>query len=125
MLEKDGLVGSCSSEIQFSPRLWVSGSTVEKIRQQPDEAQRLVRSTLPGIQYAKTSSGKREANIKWVDMDQTLAESSYDMAVTSWSNTGTANSQKIKIAMEEIRMEQKLKPCPDAARAFDWSFAPK
>jgi len=41
-------------------------------------------------------------------MDQTLAESSYDMAVTSWSNTGTANSQEIQIAMEKIRIEQKL-----------------
>ena len=42
-------------------------------------------------------------------MDQTLAESSYDMAaVTSRSNTGTANSQEIQIAMEKIRIEQKL-----------------
>jgi hypothetical protein len=58
-------------------------------------------------------------------MDQTLAESSYDMAVTSWSNTGTANSQEIQIAMVKIRIEQKPQCCPDAARAFDWSFAPQ
>ena len=41
-------------------------------------------------------------------MYQTLAESSYDTAVTSRSNTGTANSEEIQIAMEKIRFEQKL-----------------
>ena len=38
----------------------------------------------------------------------TSHESSYDMAVTSRSNTGTANSHEIQIAMEKIRIEQKL-----------------
>jgi len=55
-----------------------------------------------------TTGPRCEAIIKWADMDQTLAESSYDMAVTSRSNTGTANSQEIQIAMEKIRIEQKL-----------------
>ena len=45
-------------------------------------------------------------------MDQTLAESSYDMAVTSRSNTGTANSQEIQIVMEKFRIEQKLTMLP-------------
>lgn len=102
------------------------GTTLEKIRKHTDEVQRLVRATLRGIQYAK--SNKREsvrAIMKWADLDQALAEGSYDMAVTTSSNTGAANSQRIQIAMEEIKMEEKLKTLPDAARAFDWSFAQK
>ena len=63
---------------------------------------------IEGIQYAKATRGNREANVKWADMDQTLAESSYDTAMTSRSNTGTANSHEIQIAMEKIRIEQKL-----------------
>ena len=42
------------------------------------------------------------------------------MAVTSWSNTGAANPQGVQLAMEEIKMEQKLDALPDPSRAFDW-----
>jgi len=42
--------------------------------------------------------------------------------VTSWSNTGAANPQGVQIAMEEIKIEQKLETLPDSAKAFDWSF---
>jgi hypothetical protein len=57
-------VGSCSSAISFLRRLWVSGTTVEKIRQQPDEVQRLVRATLREFSMPKATRGKREAIIK-------------------------------------------------------------
>jgi ABC-type nitrate/sulfonate/bicarbonate transport system substrate-binding protein len=99
------------------------GTTLEKIRKQPDEVQRLVRATLRGIHYAR--SNKQEsvrAIMKWTDMDQSFAEGSYEMAVTSWSNTGAANPQGVQIAMEEIKIEQKLETLPDSAKAFDWSF---
>jgi NitT/TauT family transport system substrate-binding protein len=99
------------------------GTTLEKIRKQPDEVQRMVRATLRGIHYAR--SNKQEsvsAIMKWTDMDQPLAEGSYDMAVSGWSNSGAANPQGVQIAMEEIKIEQKLETVPDASRAFDWSF---
>ena len=60
--------------------------------------------------------------MKWSDMDQELAEGSYDMAVSSWSNTGAASPQGIQIALEEIRTEFKLDAAPDPAKAFDWTF---
>ena len=44
------------------------------------------------------------------------------MAATRWSNSGAANPQGIQLAMEEIKMEQKLDTLPDSAKAFDWSF---
>ena len=99
------------------------GTTLEKIRKQPDEVQQLVRATLRGIQYAKTNKQESvRAIMKWADMDQAFAEGSYEMAVTSWSNTGAANPQGVQIAMEEIKIEQKLETLPDSAKAFDWSF---
>ena len=99
------------------------GTTLEKIRKQPDEVQQLVRATLRGIQYAKTNKQESvRAIMKWADMDQSFAEGSYEMAVTSWSNTGAANPQGVQIAMEEIKIEQKLETPPDPSRAFDWSF---
>jgi len=99
------------------------GTTLEKIRKQPDEVQQLVRATLRGIQYAKTNKQESvRAIMKWADMDQSFAEGSYEMAVTSWSNTGAANPQGVQIAMEEIKIEQKLETLPDPSRAFDWSF---
>ncbi len=60
--------------------------------------------------------------MKWADMDQPLAEGSFDMAVTSWSNSGAANPRGVQLAMEEIKMEQKLDTLPDPSRAFDWRF---
>ena len=99
------------------------GTTVEKIRKQPDEMRRLIRATLRGIQYAKNNKQESvEAIIKWADMDQALAEGSYDMAVKGWSDSGAANPLRTQIAMEEIKMEQHLKTLPDSAAAFDWSF---
>ena len=99
------------------------GTTLERIRKHPDEIQRLVRATLRGIQYAKSNRQESvRAIMKWADMDQTFAEGSYDMAVNSWSDTGAAHPQGVQIAMEEIKMEQKLDALPDPAKAFDWSF---
>jgi hypothetical protein len=46
-------------------------------------------------------------------------------AVSSWSNTGAENPQGIQMAMEEIRMEQKLEAFPDPGKAFDWTFVHK
>lgn len=99
------------------------GTRLEKIQKQADEIRRLVRATLRGIQYAKSNRQESvRAIMKWADMDQGLAEGSYDMAVSGWSSTGAANPQGIEIAMEEIRVEMKLEAPPDPARAFDWSF---
>ena len=63
--------------------------------------------------------------MKWTEMDQGLAEGSYEMASSSWSATGVASPQGIQIAMEEIRAELKLEAAPDPSRAFDWSFVQK
>ena len=99
------------------------GTRLEKIQKQPDEVQRLVRATLRGIQFAKANKQETIRSImKWTDMDQGLAEGSYEMAAASWSNTGAASAQGIQIAMEEIRAELKLEAPPDPSRAFDWSF---
>ena len=99
------------------------GTRLEKIQKQPDEIQRLVRATLRGIQFAKSNKQDAVRSImKWSDMDQELAEGSYDMAVSSWSNTGAASPQGIQIALEEIRAELKLDTAPDPARAFDLTF---
>jgi NitT/TauT family transport system substrate-binding protein len=99
------------------------GTRVEKIHKTPDEIQRLVRATLRGIHYAKNNKAESVRSImKWADMEQPLAEGSYDMAVASWSSTGAASTQGIQIAMEEIQTEQKLNVTPDPGRAFDWTF---
>ena len=102
------------------------GTRVEKIQKQSDEVQRLVRATLRGIQYAKSNKPDTVRSImKWTDLDQPLAEGSYDMAVSSWSSSGAASAQGLQIAMEEIRAELKLDTAPEAAKAFDWSFVQK
>jgi len=99
------------------------GTRLEKIHKQPDEVQRLVRATLRGIQFAKSNKQESVRSImKWTDMDQGLAEGSYEMAAASWSNSGAASLQGIQIAMEEIRAELKLEAPPDPSRAFEWSF---
>jgi len=102
------------------------GTKVEKIQKQPDEVRRLVRATLRGVQSAKANRQEAIRSImKWSDMDQVLAEGSYEMAVSGWSNTGVASAQGLQLAMEEIRAEFKLDSVPDPAKAFDWSFVQK
>jgi len=83
----------------------------------------LVRATLRGIQLAKSNRQEAVRSImKWAEMDQALAEGSYEMAASSWSTTGVASRQGIQVAMEEIRAEFKLDAAPEPSRAFDWSF---
>lgn len=102
------------------------GTRIEKIQKQADEVQRLVRATLRGIQFAKSNRAETIRSImKWAEMDQTMAEGSYEMAVSSWSTTGVASAQGLQIAMEEIRAEMKLDPAPEPSQAFDWSFVRK
>lgn len=102
------------------------GTRLERIQRQPDEVQRLVRATLRGILYAKNNRPDTVRSImKWTDMDQGLAEGSYEMAASSWSATGAASAQGLQIAMEEIRAELKLEAPPDPAKAFEWSFVQK
>jgi ABC-type nitrate/sulfonate/bicarbonate transport system substrate-binding protein len=102
------------------------GTRVEKIQKQPDEIQRLIRATLRGIQFAKSNKQESVRSIvKWTEMDPALAEGSYELAASSWSNTGAANAQGIQLAMEEIKAEMKLDALPDGNRAFDWSFVPR
>jgi ABC-type nitrate/sulfonate/bicarbonate transport system substrate-binding protein len=99
------------------------GTRVDKIQKQPDEIQRLVKATLRGIQLAKTNRQETVRSImKWTDMDQGLAEGSYEMASSGWSANGVASAQGLQIAMEEIRVELKLDAAPDPAKAFDWTF---
>jgi hypothetical protein len=63
--------------------------------------------------------------MKWAAMDQSLADGSYDMAVSGWSSNGVASPQGLRIAMEEIRAELKLDAPPDPAKAFDFRFVQK
>ncbi|MGH7871332.1 MAG: ABC transporter substrate-binding protein, partial [Candidatus Binatia bacterium] len=65
------------------------GTKLERIQKQPDEIQRLVRATLRGIRYAKDNKADTiRSMMKWSEMDQELAEGSYEMAARSWSATG-------------------------------------
>ena len=102
------------------------GAGLEKIQKQPDEIQRLVRATLRGIHFAKTNKRESVRSImKWAALDQSLADGSYEMAVSSWSSNGVASSQGLQIAMDEIRAELKLDAPPDPAKAFDFRFVQK
>jgi ABC-type nitrate/sulfonate/bicarbonate transport system substrate-binding protein len=102
------------------------GTRLEKIHKQPDEIQRLVRATLRGIQLAKSNRQEAVRSImKWAEMDQVLAEGSYEMAASGWSTTGAASSQGVHIAVQEIRAEFKLETTPEPSKAFDWRFVQK
>lgn len=102
------------------------GTRLEKIEKQPEEIQRLVRATLRGINFAKANKQESVRSImKWTEMDQSLADGSYEMAVSSWSSNGVASAQGLQIAMEEIRAELKFDAAPDLARAFDFRFVQK
>jgi len=59
------------------------------------------------------------------EMDQPLADGSYDMAASNWSNSGAASPQSIQVALDEIKTEQKLDVSPDPSKAFEWSFVQK
>ncbi len=102
------------------------GTKLDRIQKQPLEIQRLVRATLRGIHFAKKNRQDSVRSImKWVGLDQALAEGSYDMAVSGWSSNGVADPKGLQIVMEEIRSELKLESAPDPARAFDFTFVQK
>jgi NitT/TauT family transport system substrate-binding protein len=102
------------------------GTTLDRIQRRPQEVQALIKATLRGIQYAKAHKEESVRLImKWVSMDNALAEGSYDMAVGSWSDSGKPEANSVQSVMDEIKTELKLDAAPDPARAFDWSFVKK
>ena len=102
------------------------GTRLDRTQKQPQEIRSMVRATLRGIHFAKNNRQESVRSImKWVGLDQGLAEGSYDMAVSGWSSTGAASPQGVQLVMEEIRAELKLKIEPDPARAFDFAFVQK
>ena len=99
------------------------GTTLERIRKKADEVRRMVRATLRGIQYAKSRSDESVRLItKWMDINASLAEASYGMAVKTWSDSGAAGPEGVQVAIEEAKRELKLDSLPDASQAFDWTF---
>jgi hypothetical protein len=81
-----------------------------------------VLATLRGIHHARSNRQENIRVMKWTDMDQGLAEGSYEMTASSWSVTGSASGEGLQVAMEEIRAEFRLDTAPDPASAFDFSF---
>lgn len=102
------------------------GTRLDRTQKQPQEIRSMVRATLRGIHFAKNNRQESvRSTMKWVGLEQGLAEGSYDMAVSGWSSTGAASPQGVQLVMEEIRAELKLKIEPDPARAFDFAFVQK
>jgi len=99
------------------------GTSLDRIRKNPDEIRRLIRATLRGIQYAKANRQEVVRIIaRWTESDAAVAEGSYEMAVQTWSSTGAPNPQALSVAMEEVKADLKLERAPHPNEAFEWGF---
>jgi hypothetical protein len=76
---------------------------------------------LQGIHLAKSDKQETIRSImKWTDMNEALAEGSYEMAARV-NPPIVCPPRCLQIAMEEIRSERRLEVTPDPAAAFDFT----
>jgi ABC-type nitrate/sulfonate/bicarbonate transport system substrate-binding protein len=102
------------------------GATLDRIQKYQNENHRLVSATLRGIEYAKKHRQESASLIsKWVGMEYSLAEGSFDMVAKTWLDRGVPTAEGLNSLMEDLKSELKLESLPTPSQVFDWRYVQK
>lgn len=99
------------------------GTTAQKIRDNPDEVDRVTRATLKGLEFVKRNRDETIAAIVRIfKLDRSLAGRVYDSVRDVWDDDGIASDgavmRDINLARERLKITKEIK-ISDVA---DWSF---
>jgi NitT/TauT family transport system substrate-binding protein len=86
------------------------GATTKKLKENPDQAKRVVRALNESLQFIRANR-KETIDIfaRWLRIDPSIAPDTYDVAVRVLSADGTASDQAIVASIEEAKDAGKIK----------------
>jgi ABC-type nitrate/sulfonate/bicarbonate transport systems, periplasmic components len=86
------------------------GATLKKLKENPDQAKRVVRALNESLQFIRANR-KETIDIfaRWLKIDPSIAADTYDVAVKVLSPDGTASDKAILASIEEAKDAGKIK----------------
>jgi NitT/TauT family transport system substrate-binding protein len=99
------------------------GTTVKKIRENPEQVKNLLRALFEGLRYVRTNR-KDTIDIfsTWLGIDASIAAETYDLAVKMLSTDGLMSDESVMAAMEIFSDNPKELENYSVANAVDFSL---
>ncbi len=86
------------------------GATTKKLKENPEQAKRVLRALYDSLQFIRTNRKETIAIFaRWLKMDAEIAAETYDVAVRILSTDGTATDKSIAASIEEAKETGKIK----------------
>jgi NitT/TauT family transport system substrate-binding protein len=105
------------------------GTSTKKIKENPDEVQRMVTATLRGLMFVSDKKNK-DASLDiimktWPIKSRTMASEMYDYMVRVMLRDGTINMNGLQALVDQQRESAKVTEPVSAAQVIDYSFVEK
>jgi ABC-type nitrate/sulfonate/bicarbonate transport system substrate-binding protein len=101
MLQKDGLTLLAHAADYVDAPMVGLGTTSKRIREQPEEAKRVLRALYEGLQFTRARKAETlDIAVRWLQMDFAIAASTYDVALRAFSPDGTVTDKGIMASID-------------------------
>jgi NitT/TauT family transport system substrate-binding protein len=105
------------------------GTSTKKIKENPDEVQRMVRATLRGLMFVSDKKNK-DASLDiitktWAVKSRAMASEMYDYMVRVMLRDGSINMTGLQALVDQQRESAKVTEPVNAAQVIDYSFVEK
>jgi ABC-type nitrate/sulfonate/bicarbonate transport system substrate-binding protein len=100
------------------------GATLKKLKENPDQAKRVVRALNESLHFIRANRKETIAIFaRWLRLDPGIAADTYDVAVKVLSADGTASDKAIVASIEEAKAAAKIKGNFTPRDVSDFSLA--
>lgn len=81
---------------------WGVGTSLKKLREQPDQVRRFLKAILKGLKYTRENRNIAiEGAMSWLKVDREMAEGIYQLSVNNFTKDGTVDDTTLKLLVEE------------------------
>jgi len=99
------------------------GTTVKKIKENPEQVKKLLRALYEGLQFVRTNRRETvDIFARWLKIDRAIAEDTYELAVKTLSADGMMSDESIRAAIEIFSDNPKEVENVALANAVDFSL---
>ena len=107
------------AKVMSAPLSGLSASD-KKVKEQPDQVVALIKATLKGTAFTKSSKAEAvQLIVQFTGVDQATAGQAYDLVRDTYTDTGMVSDDSIRNTIVEPSAAAAL----NVAQAVDWSFA--
>jgi len=94
----------------FNTLSWALGSSLKKLRDQPDQVKRFLRANVKGLRYMRENRDVAlETAMSWLKVDREMAEGIYQLSINNFTQDGTVDEATLKLLVEQQLAEFGIK----------------